>query len=555
MNKSDLSARYYTAEVAVWLMGAILLVSRFVGLAPSQSLPLLNVALEKPQDFLRVVAMLLVAATFYMTVEWKLSSKKARRSYSALTRSSLTTLFSGLSLWLSYALIFANTRFAGISPAWYLGFWSVGFLLAEFVSSLTLASLMIRTSTEAIAINLPRIPVATRAQYFALIPAVFIVLTTYYFLCYMAPDVIKDIVFFIVVMPFCFIAITDFISMHLRQDDEGNIVSYATRIASFKKAFDSHEYSYYLNEHGREVVEEHNIPTNASPQVIQNAMQEEFSVDSISGRTGFHARTLEEFKIEFYFKDGSPDNLSPENHGIRILKVEGKTDSIRVHVIPDGHEDQSREVEIPTALVAAHAEKYRLLHLVEFDEVFKYAINQALVETMSQKQTFTDHPLLSAAMAGQEGQVEVLLKQDIDVNEQTATGWTALLSAAAQGYPRIVESLLIAGANPDIGNLHGITPLLYGARYGNTEVCRLLLEHGANTDLQDKWGATALITATHLGFEDVARLLLKNGASINLKYQNGNTALDFAHKFKRGNIARMIRVAKKRTQREKLTGN
>ena len=40
--------------------------------------------------------------------------------------------------------------------------------------------------------------------------------------------------------------------------------------------------------------------------------------------------------------------------------------------------------------------------------------------------------------------------------------------------------------------------------------------------------------------------LLKAGASINIKDRNNMTALDFAHKYKQGKIAQMIRIDSKR---------
>ncbi|TGU70711.1 hypothetical protein E4633_17075 [Geomonas terrae] len=546
MSNQDLTARYFIAETAVWLLGAILLISRFFGLAASQPLPLLNVTLEKHQDFFRVVAILLFAATFYLLLEWKLSSQEARRPYVTQMRVVATTLFSCISLWFSYDVIFAKTVFAGTSPAWFLGFAIIGSLLGGIVSTLVLASLMIRTPTEAKAIKLPRVPVATRAQYMGLIPLASLLLIAYYVLCYTSPDGVNGVGLFLVVVPFSSIIIVDFASLCLKQDEDGERLPYAKRIASLKRAFDSHDYSYFLNNHASELAEKHGIPTTAPPEAIQSAMQKEFSVEFPSASMRFHAQTLEEFQLELYSKDGNDENLALENHGVRIHKHQGKKGNLRVLVIPDEQGEEPTQIEVPTALVEAHAEKYQLIHPMDaevpFQKVMSYAINQAVIQTMCKEQPSL---LARAAMSGEEDLVKELLSQNVDVNEQAAIGWTALLSAAAQGYPKIVESLLVAGANPDLCNLAGNTPLLYGARYNNIEVCRLLLEYGANPDIQDKGGMTALMKATRFGFQDIAELLLKEGASTDIKECNGKTALDFAHKFKQGKIAKMIRQAAK----------
>ena len=49
--EKDLSARYYVAEGSIWLLGGILVLSRFVGLAPDQALPILNITLEGSKHF------------------------------------------------------------------------------------------------------------------------------------------------------------------------------------------------------------------------------------------------------------------------------------------------------------------------------------------------------------------------------------------------------------------------------------------------------------------------------------------------------------------------
>jgi Ankyrin repeats (3 copies) len=550
--KLDISPRYYIAETTVWLLGAIIAISRFIGLAPFKSLPVLNVTLKSQQHSFRVVAAMIAVATFYLIFEWKQSPQEARRSYWARSRAGITTLFSCVSLWLCYPFIAGNTRFAGISPAWYFGFWAIGYLLGSFGSSLALASLMIRTPSEDLAIHISRIPAATRAQFKSWIPVVTILLVAYYVLCYKAPVVIIGLAYFIVAIPFAYKIGALFASLCLHQDKDGKRISYAKRIAAIKEAFDSHDYSYYLIDQGNKFTEEFGISTIASPETLQKAIRDRFSIGPSSGLVHFHTKLQEEIQLNFYPKDGILDNLLPVNRGFRILKHQGKKDLIRVLVIPEETDEESKELEIQTCIVEELAEKYLSTHTEDADlavsKIFSYAIDHAVIQTMN----LQAGPLLQqAVITGQEEKVEELLKQDVNVNERAEASWTPLLHAVAQGYPRIVLLLLDAGANTDMGNLHGITPLMYTARYGNIEVCRILLEYGANPNLQDLYGWTALMVAARLGHADVAELLLKEGASVNIKDRKAMTALDYAHKNKQGKIAKMIRTANKRLPERK----
>lgn len=543
--KQELSARYYVAETAIWFLGATLIVLRFVGLDTSQPVPVLQVVLEGKQNYPRVVAGLLVASASYLLFEWKQSSPKSRESYWSQARAGLTTLFACVSLWLCYPLITANTGFAVVSPGWFFGFLVIGFFLGLFAAILGFSSLMIRTPTEARELQLPRVPVATRAQYITSIPIFLLLLVAFYILRHYSPEIIKEfgLEFFLVCVPFLLIIGEEFAWLCLSQDENGNRIPLAKRIAQLKEAHNSHDYSYHLISSGRKIAEETNIDPTASPQEIQKTIQEAYSVESRT--SSFRGKLQEEIQLEFYSKDGDQENQSPENRGVKIKKQKGKKDLLCVLVSFDDPEKESQEIEIPIVLIETHAEEYLSTHTddadLELDKIIPYALNKTIIQTVAKD---VGPSLHRAVEAGLEDRVVELLQEDVNVNEQAEAGWTALLYASANGYPRIGQLLLDAGANPDIGNVHRITPLMYGARYGNLEICRLLLEYGANTDLQDVYGFTALMVATAGGHADIVDMLLKAGADIAIKNCDDLTALDIAHKHRQGKIAKRLRTAK-----------
>jgi len=404
---------------------------------------------------------------------------------------------------------------------------------------------MIRSKAEAKAINLPRVPVATYVVYRVFGPIAALFLITYYVLLNFSPQVIKGMGFLLVGVPYLIMIGDEFISLFFHRDKNGNRVPYKKRIAELRTSDDYLDYAYFLNYWGNKVVKKMGIPTKVSSHEIQKVMQERFSGEPSIESVLFRVQQQEETQIEFYQKDGDPDNNSPENIGIRILKHQGKEGILRVRVIFEDSEKKPQEVEIPLSIVKEHAEEYLSIHKADNDLKLRKFISYAFNQTVKKILIEQGGPLLQrAAEAGQEDRVEELLKQGIDVNEQAEFGWTALLYASAQGYPRIVRQLLDAAANPDIGNVHGITPLMYGARYGNIEVCRLLLECGANPNLQDVYGMTSLMIATIGGHADIVEMLLGAGANAAIEDRNAMIALDFAHKYKQGKIAKKLRTVK-----------
>lgn len=538
----DLSARYYIAEASIWVLGGILAVSQFVGLAPGQRLPLLNVTLENSQYFPRIVAGLLAAAVLYLVFEWKQSCPTARASRWSQARVAGTLLWACASFWLSYALIAQHTRFAGVSPVWYLGFVSIGFFLGTFVATLAFSSLMIRTPDEARRMRLPRIPAATRARFITWIPVVVLLIVAYHVLLHFSPEAIHGLAALLVVLPFLAMIGEELASLHFAHDEQGQIIPYSKRIARFKEIHDSHDYSYVLINWGARAAQDLAIPIAVSPQTIQKAMQRKFSSDNTVDPAHFHVQQKEETRIAFYAKDGDPHNDSPENRGVRIQKHQGKRGLLRVLVIPEDSKKAAREMEISLARIEAHAEEYLSSHSDDTDSalktIFSYAINQTVIEATATQA----NPLLQRAVErGQEKQVRELLEQKVDVNERAEAGWTALLYASAQGYPRIARLLLEAGANPDIANVHSITPLMYSALYGNEAVCKLLIDYGAGLNLQDVYGETALMVAARTGHPKIAKLLLTAGAETGIRNRQAQSALDLAHLCKQGAIAKMLR--------------
>lgn len=299
--KLEMSKRYYFAEATVWLLGAILLISQFVGLKTSQPVPILNIILENKQDYPRVVAALLGASALYFIFAWKQSSRKARASYWLQVHAWVTILWVCVSLWLSYPLIAAKTDFAVVSPAWFLGFLAIGFLLGQLVSVLALSTLMIRTSSEAETIKLPRIPIVTRAQYRVWIPVIFLLLGAYIVLWHYSPEIIKELGLAIAFVPFLFIVGEEFAWLCMSQDENGTRIPLSKRVAGMKEVVAVHDYASILAHKGREAAEELGISTETSIQEMQNTMQEKYALGPQSG--SFQCVSQEELQLKAYPKD------------------------------------------------------------------------------------------------------------------------------------------------------------------------------------------------------------------------------------------------------------
>lgn len=137
-----------------------------------------------------------------------------------------------------------------------------------------------------------------------------------------------------------------------------------------------------------------------------------------------------------------------------------------------------------------------------------------------------------ASQKGHEDVVKELCSfPDLQLNQQTLDGKTALWFACYKGHLRLVGDLLDKGAFVNLADLHGISPLLISCFNGQTEIVRALLRHRANVNQVRDNGISPLIAASYQGHEEIVHLLVAEGADI--YYQSpmdlgGGTAYHYA---------------------------
>ena len=139
-------------------------------------------------------------------------------------------------------------------------------------------------------------------------------------------------------------------------------------------------------------------------------------------------------------------------------------------------------------------------------------------------------PLMTAAAAGNEQVVSVLLGSGADWEKQNDDGDTPLHLALKHGHARCVALLLDGGCDPNVRTRDGATPLIVAASAGlDMATMRTLLDaNRSGVDHSDQGGRTALIHAARGGHTGAAGLLLERGASPGAADRRGKTALHHA---------------------------
>ncbi|XP_064648496.1 ankyrin-2-like [Lineus longissimus] len=150
--------------------------------------------------------------------------------------------------------------------------------------------------------------------------------------------------------------------------------------------------------------------------------------------------------------------------------------------------------------------------------------------------------------------INILLRQNLDVNYINEKGKTAIYEAAfnGRGGEKVVRLLLDHGALVEVDTLIGIcdpdfelylsSPLPGAVRHGNIDTVRLLLNLGANVNqlwhtdvdcysVKIRPGTTEismLMLASRYGYLNIVKELLDRGGDVHLRNSAGNTALHVA---------------------------
>ena len=127
---------------------------------------------------------------------------------------------------------------------------------------------------------------------------------------------------------------------------------------------------------------------------------------------------------------------------------------------------------------------------------------------VNNKTTHGNTALMFACLSRNYEIIKLLIDKNADVNAKTtkpAEGFTALIHASQTCEVEIVKLLIDNNANVNDGVC---SPLYYAIKRGKLDIVKLLLDKNANVNNVDKHGSTALSWATTCGRHKIIALLL-----------------------------------------------
>lgn len=132
-------------------------------------------------------------------------------------------------------------------------------------------------------------------------------------------------------------------------------------------------------------------------------------------------------------------------------------------------------------------------------------------------QRYYKSPLTAAAAFGHIQIVQLLLKNNAEVNARSQDYGSALRAAASGGYLDVVKHLLESNADVNDENDGLGTALQAAAFQGHFQVVEVLFGYNADPNIMNALDECALFFAVNEGYLHIARLLLQNGADVNAR--------------------------------------
>lgn len=122
------------------------------------------------------------------------------------------------------------------------------------------------------------------------------------------------------------------------------------------------------------------------------------------------------------------------------------------------------------------------------------------------------------------------LGEGININARDSGGRTLLMEAVIYRKYKLIELLIRQEADVNIRDNRNWTALHFASRDYDLISTKLLVENGADVNAQDDYGNTVISNAVFSshGNGDVIKFLRKYGADINIKNKSGISALDLA---------------------------
>ncbi|CEF88701.1 hypothetical protein FGSG_13844 [Fusarium graminearum PH-1] len=124
--------------------------------------------------------------------------------------------------------------------------------------------------------------------------------------------------------------------------------------------------------------------------------------------------------------------------------------------------------------------------------------------------------------------VELLIKNNANIDIQEEEGVTALIGCVEEGLDEMAKLLLQHGASTHVKDERGLTAFDHIIDKGNIQICHHILEQITDTERMDFVGRKRMAEACRNSHTEMVRLFLENGVRTELPESQAQTTFPFS---------------------------
>ncbi|KAI9884759.1 MAG: hypothetical protein M1823_003469, partial [Watsoniomyces obsoletus] len=221
--------------------------------------------------------------------------------------------------------------------------------------------------------------------------------------------------------------------------------------------------------------------------------------------------------------------MGPLKEDTRLPSSTENLDGSMVHSIPPGGQTtEPHQIETPTSqpsleVVEVVPEEPAGYSAEEEEGAIQYLLEQGV--DVEEPDFDATHALRSAIFNEHEAAVRLLARKGANLDELAYNGKPALFEAIRKGRVAVVRLLLAAGASATVKDYQGHNALFHAMAHGDNEILELLIQAGADVEAPALYGWTPLQWAATQNLVPLMELMLSKGARLEARTQRGETAL------------------------------
>ena len=178
--------------------------------------------------------------------------------------------------------------------------------------------------------------------------------------------------------------------------------------------------------------------------------------------------------------------------------------------------------------------KNKIIKKINFEELHNSKNNQNNIDlnsTLNKEDSKNRELLLISRKGDKEKLLELLSTNQININYQNDSGWSALHFACDEGNLKIVDVLIKSKIDLNLKTNEKKTALHLSVLRGYFDISKLLIENGANINLRDNEKNLPVHICAAQGHDELLTFILeKNSTGIKVKNLYDKTPLDLATK-------------------------